>query len=104
MLERRGYRVLEAADGQEALEVLGRPAPLPDVLLTDLVMPRLDGRQLIARCAEFHPSLPVVCMTGFAGDQDAVPAQGAAPVILLSKPFSSDALLAAVNAAAARLS
>ncbi len=38
------------------------------MLLTDLVMPGVDGRQLIARCAALRPALPVLCMTGFAGD------------------------------------
>jgi PAS domain S-box-containing protein len=101
MLERHGYYVLEATGGLEALEIVADASTPIDVLLTDLVMPGLDGRQLIARCAALRPSLPAVCMTGFAGDEDSPLAQGPNLVMVLSKPFSSETLVQAVGAAAA---
>jgi two-component system, cell cycle sensor histidine kinase and response regulator CckA len=101
MLERHGYRVLEAEAGADALEILGNTATTVDVLLTDLVMPGIDGRQLIARCALLRPALPVVCMTGFAGDEEDPRGYGRTLVSILSKPFSSETLTRAVAAAAA---
>jgi two-component system cell cycle sensor histidine kinase/response regulator CckA len=99
MLERNGYRVLEAVGGLEALGILANTSTRVDVLLTDLVMPGLDGRQLIARCATLRPSLPVVCMTGFSGDDDDQLGRGQNLAAVLSKPFSSDTLMRAVAAA-----
>jgi PAS domain S-box-containing protein len=102
MLERSGYTVLEALDGAEALGMLGDPKVAIDVLLTDLVMPGVDGRQLIARCALERPGTPVVCMTGFAGELDAPVDLVGRRVAILSKPFSRETLLEALNARAAR--
>jgi signal transduction histidine kinase/ActR/RegA family two-component response regulator len=102
MLERHGYAVLEAADGAEALAILGNASKAIDVLLTDLVMPGIDGRRLIARSAAIRPALAAVCMTGFAGEQDPPLGPGGRAVPFLSKPFSSDALLEAVATAASR--
>lgn len=104
ILERQGYEVLEAGGGAEALEVIARPGVHVDVLLTDLVMPGMHGRELIARCAELRPDLPIVCMTGFAGDNDDPTEYGTNLAVLLSKPFSSGALGRAVEEAAGRRS
>jgi len=101
-LERQGYSVLEATDGLEALKIIADAATPLDVLLTDLVMPGLDGRQLILRCSALRPALPVVCMTGFAGDEDDPLRQSLNRAVVLSKPFSADALTRAVGRAAAR--
>jgi two-component system, cell cycle sensor histidine kinase and response regulator CckA len=101
MLERHGYCVLEAAGALAALDIITDPSAPIDILLTDLVMPGLDGRQLIARCAVLRPSLPVVCMTGFAGDDDDPRGYGRNLVAILSKPFSADTLTRAVDTAGA---
>ena len=89
-----GYAVEVAADGVAALEAAQRR--MPDLLLTDLRMPRLDGIGLIRALRGMAPSLPVVVMTGY------VPSDGAAafrqdgegPVALFSKPVDMDALIA----------
>jgi PAS domain S-box-containing protein len=99
MLERQGYTVIEAAGGAQALDVIGNAAVHLDVLLTDLVMPGLHGRDLIARCEVIRPALPIVCMTGFAGEGDDPGEYGRNLVALLSKPFSSATLTRAVAAA-----
>ncbi|PWS37107.1 response regulator [Falsiroseomonas bella] len=88
-----GYAVEVAADGQAALEAARRR--MPDLLLTDLRMPRLDGIGLIRALRGMAPLLPVVVMTGY------VPSDGAAafrqdgegPVALFSKPVDMDALI-----------
>lgn len=68
-LSRLGHIVLEGRDGEDALDVAGRhPSPV-DVVITDLVMPRLDGRGLIEELRREHPGLPVIAMTGYAAPQ-----------------------------------
>jgi signal transduction histidine kinase/CheY-like chemotaxis protein len=82
-----GYAVLDAGDGAEALELLGRhPGPV-DLLLTDLVMPRLGGRELAARFKERFPRAPVVYMSGYA--EEAVAAEGDLGIAsaFVQKPF-----------------
>jgi PAS domain S-box-containing protein len=102
MLERHGYSVIEANGGSAALATVADASVSLDALLTDLVMPGIDGRELIVRCAAIRPALPVVCMTGFAGEQDSPLGGVGRRVAMLSKPFSQEGLLEAVNAAVAR--
>lgn len=93
-LLREGYEVVIAPDGQAALEA-AREA-LPDLLLTDLRMPRLDGIGLIRALRTIAPALPVVVMTGYApsGGADAFRTVGDGPVALFTKPLDMDAVLA----------
>ena len=97
VLREQGYRVLEAADGQVALEMLqSRLEPTPDLLVTDLVMPRLGGRELagLARtlCRESGSS----ALRGDAGTMDATALGGAA---ILYKPFTLEELTRKVREA-----
>jgi CheY-like chemotaxis protein len=89
-----GYAVDVAPDGQAALETARRV--MPDLLLTDLRMPRLDGIGLIRALRDIAPLLPVVVMTGYvpAGGAAAFRQEGEGPVALFSKPVDMDALLA----------
>jgi CheY-like chemotaxis protein len=93
-LLREGYDVIVAPDGQAALES-AREA-LPDLLLTDLRMPRLDGLGLIRALRDMAPQLPVVVMTGYApaGGAAAFSQAGEGPVALFAKPLDMDAVLA----------
>jgi len=79
------YRVLHAESGREALA--GIAHQLPDVVLTDLVMPGMDGLELIAQIRERHPHLPVVLMTAYGNESVAVDAlqQGAASYVPKAK-------------------
>jgi CheY-like chemotaxis protein len=92
-LLREGYEVVVAPDGQAALEAARQG--LPDLLLTDLRMPRLDGIGLIRALRDQAPTLPVVVMTGYspAGGPDAFRRPGEGPVRLFSKPLDMDAVL-----------
>ena len=65
-LERKGYRVLTAHDGQEALEVVARHTGRIDLMVTDVVMPRMDGFALEGHLTAEFPSLKVLFMTGYA--------------------------------------
>jgi PAS domain S-box-containing protein len=92
-LRRAGYAVLEAPNGEAALE-LARGTDHLDVLVTDLVMPRLGGADLAARLQAERPDLPVVFMSGYAR-QAQLPDAGAGGV--LQKPFTAATLTRAIR-------
>ncbi|GAC1424702.1 MAG: hypothetical protein NVSMB62_21700 [Acidobacteriaceae bacterium] len=93
MLETRGYRVIAASTPHEALEHIASSAPGSiDLLLCDLLMPCMDGNELVRRAKELHPSLPALITSGTvtaydrAGRADAFLPKGAAsPVELLER-------------------
>jgi two-component system response regulator CpxR len=62
LLETRGYRVLAALDGDSALEIF-REGGI-DLVLSDLVMPRMDGNELVRRMKELAPEVPTILMSG----------------------------------------
>ncbi len=97
-----GFEVLAASDGQAALELAADGAGF-DLLLTDLKMPRLDGKELIARLRAKRPDLPVVVMTGFPPPDGAVSLEaGPGPLHLLTKPVGITPLVAALRDVAGR--
>ena len=91
-----GYVVEEAPDGAAALDrVHGGAMPL-DAVVSDIVMPRLNGVELLRALTSTHPDLPIILMSGYATEQ----LQGmgiAAPCAILPKPFSADRLLEEVR-------
>lgn len=91
-LQRKGYRVLEARHGEEALMIAKEHKGPIDLLLTDLVMPRLGGRQLAEQLLQTHPRLKVLYVSGYM--DDAIIRQGlmTASTAFLQKPFSPEAL------------
>jgi len=99
-LQRAGFRVLEAKDGVDALEVWERAAGEVDVLVTDALMPRLHGYALAARLRERRPGLPVVVISGFADVAELASALDPedAALRLIEKPFTGEQLVAAVRA------
>ena len=92
ILTEGGYAVVEAGDGAEALDLVIRESLQLDLVLTDVMMPRLSGVELLEHLSVVAPSLPVVLMSGFsAGD---LTTRGiSVPCGLLSKPFPPDRLL-----------
>jgi CheY-like chemotaxis protein len=95
LLSDEGYDVDQAGDGVQALEILaGRPF---DLVLSDIVMPRMDGLKLLQQLQFMAPQIPVVIMTSYVSDSlSSVPA-GAAEFI--RKPFVLDDLLFKVQRA-----
>ncbi len=65
LLETRGYRVLAFATAAEALEVLQTSLPGSiDLLLSDVIMPQMDGNELVRRAKQLHPCLPALLVSG----------------------------------------
>jgi signal transduction histidine kinase/CheY-like chemotaxis protein len=95
-LRRKGYTVVEATDGVDALTKCDG-LPHLDLLLTDVVMPRMNGRTLASRLAELRPGLKILYMTGYIDDADLVRAVRDSQVPVLQKPFSADGLLRMVR-------
>jgi nitrogen-specific signal transduction histidine kinase/CheY-like chemotaxis protein len=68
-LEEVGYRVFEAADGEEALELISRLRDPIHLVLTDVVMPKKGGLSLASRVATLHPETKILFMTGYVGSE-----------------------------------
>jgi two-component system cell cycle response regulator CpdR len=83
-LERAGYDVTACADGEEAVAVLDQDW---DLLLTDIVMPGMDGIEVARQAAALHPELRIMFITGFAAVALAAGSQAPAGAKVLSKPI-----------------
>lgn len=71
LLETRGYRVLAARTAQDAIEALERASPGQiDLLLCDLLMPGMDGNELVRRAKNIHPELPTMIISGTVNGLD----------------------------------
>lgn len=97
VLSAGGYRVLEAANGKEALAMLDGHGSALDLVLTDAVMPEMSGAQLAERLAAIQPGVAVVFMSGFTGDEVIRRGLMKPGQPFLEKPFSPDHLLATVR-------
>ena len=97
VLSELGYTVLTASDGLEALEVLGRHAGDVQLLITDVVMPKMSGRELAARVTALRPDIRVLYSSGYAADaigEDGVIGDG---INFLAKPYEPSRLADAVR-------
>jgi two-component system, cell cycle sensor histidine kinase and response regulator CckA len=99
MLERHGYTALEAADGAEALRVAELYNTPPDLLLTDLVMPELSGRELIEELRVDDKLPKVLLMSGYTDDEVLRRGSHTAEYPFIKKPFTHYELAAKVRAA-----
>jgi signal transduction histidine kinase/ActR/RegA family two-component response regulator len=96
-LRKRGHHVIEAVDGEAALSALARERGNVDLVITDLVMPRLGGRELGERLRAMGNEAAILYMSGYTGDavtQRAMVEEGAD---FLEKPFTPDQLLTRVD-------
>jgi DNA-binding response OmpR family regulator len=97
ILEMSGYRILEARHGAEALEISQRHDGPIHLMVTDVVMPQMSGRELAQRLLPLRPEMRVLYMSGYT--DDAIVRLGVleAGTAFLSKPFTPDALAAKVR-------
>ncbi len=91
-----GYEAILARNGREALEMLERHRGHIDLVLSDLVMPVMDGRELAERLAADFPDLPVIWMSGHPKDTVLLQGMGIELEPFLQKPVSSDLLVETV--------
>jgi PAS domain S-box-containing protein len=96
-LEADGYQVLDAADGREALRILDGCRERVHLLLTDVVMPGMGGREVAARAVERCPDVRVLFMSGYLDDELLRDLVEGDEVALLRKPFTREQLLRAVR-------
>ncbi len=97
ILERAGYNLLLAANGNEALEVCENHEGTIDLLLTDVVMPEMGGRQLADRLAQTRAEIKVLYMSGYTHDAIAHKGVLASGTQFIQKPFNPNALLAKIR-------
>ena len=95
-LEFEGYQVTTAADGLGALEQIAKA--MPDGLVLDVMMPRMDGLTVLRRLRSFNPSLPVLLLTARDTVGDRVTGLDVGADDYLTKPFDLDELLARIRA------
>jgi CheY-like chemotaxis protein len=87
-----GYTVIEATGAREALDLAGRRAGPIDLLITDVVMPGMGGRELAALFMPLRPTTRILFMSGYTGDAIAHHALLEPGVHYLQKPFSRDVI------------
>jgi CheY-like chemotaxis protein len=84
--------VLEAEDGEAALAIAGREGERIDLVLTDVVMPRMGGRRLAERLREHRPGIPILFMSGYSADEELQPGVLEPGMNLIEKPFDARTL------------
>jgi CheY-like chemotaxis protein len=99
ILRRHGYAVQEASDAQQALAIAA--AGHIDLVLTDIVMPRMSGRQLVEQLRLLRPALPVLYMSGFPRDEWSDEGGLDEDIGLVEKPFDDTTLIRSVQQALA---
>lgn len=98
MLEREGYEVIEATNGREVLQMMEQ-APAPDIIILDLMMPYIDGLQVIKKIRS-HPEwerVPVIMLSANASENEVVNLLKAGANDYVTKPFNPRELVARVN-------
>jgi CheY-like chemotaxis protein len=93
-LKNRGHTVLEAADGQSALELI-QQCPDLDMLVSDIRLPKMDGFSLAGAARQLRPNLALLFLTGY---RRAKAPDELSPVIIVEKPFDPDNLAKQVTA------
>lgn len=96
-LKLRGYEVIEAPSGEDALEILADPGLHVDVIVSDVVMPGMDGPSCVREARKLRPDVRVVFVSGYAEDALKRSMEGIGECHFLPKPFSLNELTAKVK-------
>lgn len=99
ILEDFGFEVVTAGDGEEAVSLYERDRGAIDLVLLDMVMPKLDGRAAFARLKEIDPDVKVLLSTGYTDDPATEELLGEGARGLLQKPYQPDQLVEAIRTA-----
>lgn len=97
-LARSGHTVIEACDGQEGLDLF--PATAADLVITDMMMPKKSGLEVMLALREMQPPVKIIAISGGGRpgeDHPLVTAHQLGAVRVFTKPFSCDLLMAAIN-------
>ena len=99
MLERQGYRVIHLADGRAASDHVGASQDTPDLILLDVMLPYMDGFEIVAlvRARPDWVAVPILMLTAKNTERDTVRALDAGANDFVSKPFQPNELLARVR-------
>jgi two-component system, cell cycle sensor histidine kinase and response regulator CckA len=97
LLHKRGYKVIEAANGEEALRVFERRGSEIQLVLTDMVMPHMSGRQLGERLRELSPAVKIIYMSGYTDDVLVRTGALGPGMSFLQKPLRPEVLAAKVR-------
>lgn len=96
-LELNGYRTLRAANGREAIDVIASSSESVDLVLTDMMMPVMDGAALSAHLEQEHPEIPVIAASGLNSNGGVARAVGMGVSRFLPKPYTTSLLLTTVR-------
>lgn len=102
VLRRRGFVVLEAEDAEAAIRLFGDQVADISLLLTDVVMPGMNGRDLADSLTSAHPGLKVIFMSGFGEAELAARGAGEVGAAYITKPFTPEVLSMMVEGVLAR--
>ncbi|HWI18833.1 MAG TPA: response regulator [Vicinamibacterales bacterium] len=91
-LQAAGYAVIEAADGLAALHQFHAESPKPDLVVTDVIMPRCGGPELVSTMRRLQPDLLAIFISGYASDPESPALQDDSRTAFLHKPFAVDRL------------
>ena len=90
----RGHTVVEACDGEEALRHLADKSP--DAVFLDIILPKLDGCEVLRRLRETHPHIPVVMISTAASAENMAYAEKCGALMFIQKPYSDHEITAAL--------
>ena len=100
LLEKQGHGVIAACDGEQALKLVEKQPP--DLVISDVRMPKVDGIGLLAGIRERHPDLPVILITAYASSDSTIQAMRLGADDYITKPFRIDEIRLVVEKALAR--
>jgi CheY-like chemotaxis protein len=97
ILERLGYAVVTARDGEEALEIYRRDGYAIDLVILDMIMPKMGGRECYTQLRQINPEVKVILSTGYALDESTQKILDGGMRGIAQKPYASDELALAVQ-------
>ena len=96
-LEAHGYRTITASHGNEAIDVIETGSDIVDLVITDMMMPVMDGAAMSAYLEEHHPSIPIIAASGFTAGGSESPGIGLGISRFIAKPYTTNLLLTTVR-------